>query len=163
MLNLVATLQENLSDPQRMKLYRGFLDLTQAQLAEEMGTTQTSVGRWESGISPISLMTMNHVRKLVEVRIMNAAQLFIGKFGRDLVTPDFGISGTPCTEPEKDNQGNLYFGAFIIDGYREHSLYIRVDNRLWYGLDRDKRAVAVDEDFVKSVILARKSFADIAE
>ena len=53
-----------------MKLYRGFLDLTQAQLAAELGTTQTSVGRWESGITPISMMTMGHLRALVTARIM---------------------------------------------------------------------------------------------
>jgi transcriptional regulator with XRE-family HTH domain len=60
----------HLSDSQQMKLCRGFLDLTQAQLAAELDTTQTSVGRWELGITPISMMTMGHLRALVTSQIM---------------------------------------------------------------------------------------------
>jgi transcriptional regulator with XRE-family HTH domain len=154
MLNLIAASQDKLSDQQKFKLYRGFLDLTQAQLAEEMGTTQTSVGRWESGISPISLMTMNHLCKLVEVRIMNEARHLFSVLHRGLALSDFeGIGGTPHTGFNKDNLDNLYFGAYFIDGYRKHSLHIRTDDRKWYGLDGQGRAVRVDERFVKSVML----------
>jgi len=106
-------------------------------------------GRWEAGISPISLMTMSHLRKLVEVKIMNEARHLF-----DIFKGRLPLIGTPHTALTEDNNRILYLGTYSIDGYRKHLLYLRINDRQWYGLDGEKRAVIVDEDFVKSVVLA---------
>jgi DNA-binding XRE family transcriptional regulator len=158
MLNFLAMTANEWSPIERLKVYRGFLDLTQAGLAAQMGTTQTSVARWESEIAPISLATMSHVRRLVEIKIMSEAQHLLFLLWQGLKgCSDGSVGGTPHTEFTKDNKGNLYLGAYFIDGYRKHSLHLRIDDRQWYGLDRDGRPVRVDERFIRSIALALKS------
>jgi len=145
----------NLSEPQEMKLFREFLGLTQAQLATAMGTTQTSVGRWEAGISPISAMTIGHVRALVEAKVKKETQRLFAELVPELALCDFeGLFATPAVVFSNDNGGNLYLGMVEIMGYRKHSLHIRLDNRQWYGLDREGNAEKVDRDFLRSVRLA---------
>jgi DNA-binding XRE family transcriptional regulator len=158
MLNFIATPPEDWGLAERLKLYRGFLDLTQAGLAAAMGTTQTSVARWESGIAPISLVTISHVHRLVEVRIMSEAQQLLFMLWQGLRAGNVGsVSGAPHTEFRKDNKGNLYLGAYCIDGYRKHSLHIRIDDWRWYGLDREGRATSVDERFIRAIAQAKSS------
>ena len=53
------------------KEFRGLrdaLELTQAQLAELMGTTKATVSRWESGNRGISELVARYLRLLVETR-----------------------------------------------------------------------------------------------
>ena len=158
MINFVSVNPGEWNFIERLKIYRSFLDLTQAGLATQMGTTQTSVARWESDIAPISPVTMSHVRRLVEVRIMSEAQHLLFMLWQGLRgCNDGSIGGTPHTDFTKDNKDNLYLGAYFIDGYRKHSLHIRIDDRQWYGLDRDGRPVKVDERFIRSIALALKS------
>ena len=153
--HLIATPQKDLSAPQQLKLYREFLGLTQAQLAAAMGTTQTSVGRWESGISPISVMTMGHVRSLVTAKIGDEIRQLLADLVPKLALSEFNrLFGTPNAAFENDNKGNLYFGTVFIDGYRKHSLHIRISDRQWYGLDKECQAVKVDAAFLKSIIQA---------
>lgn len=141
-----------------MKLYRAFLDLTQAQLATELGTTQTSVGRWESGITPISMRTMGHLRALVTARIMEETRHLFTELIPKLTLSEFdGLFGNPDAGFSEDSVGRLYLGSVFIEGYRRHSLHIRLDNRKWYGLDQDGKASRVDEAFLQSVISMSKS------
>ena len=138
-----------------MKLFREFLGLTQAQLAAVLGTTQTSVARWESGISPTSPMTLGHVRALVEARVKEETQRLFAKLVPELALCDFeGLFGVPSLAFSTDLEGNLYLGMVEIMGYRKHSLHIRLDDRQWYGLDREGCAVKVDQEFLRSVRLA---------
>jgi transcriptional regulator with XRE-family HTH domain len=61
--------QEAVADPEEMTLSRKFLGFTQAQLAAELHTTTTSVSRWESEATPISAMTMAHLRQIMTQRL----------------------------------------------------------------------------------------------
>ncbi len=156
--NLTSPPQRDLGDPQQMKLYRGFLDLTQAQLAAELGTTQTSVGRWESGIAPISLRTMGHLRALVTARIIGETRRLFTELIPKLTLSEFdGLFGNPDAGFTEDSSGRLYLGSVFIEGYRLHSLHIRLDDCKWYGLDRDGKASRIDEAFLKSVISGSKT------
>jgi DNA-binding transcriptional regulator YiaG len=47
---------------------RAVLELTQAQLADLMGTTKASVSRWESGDRAISELVARYLRLLVQTR-----------------------------------------------------------------------------------------------
>ena len=136
-----------------MKLYRGFLDLTQAQLAAELGTTQTSVGRWESDIAPISMRTMGHLRVLLTARIIEETRRLFTELISKLTLSEFdGLFGNPDAGFGEDSSGRLYLGSVFIEGYRPHSLHTRLDDRKWYGLDRDGKATRIDEAFLKSVV-----------
>jgi transcriptional regulator with XRE-family HTH domain len=140
--------------PEQIRLYRGFLGLTQAQLAAELRTTPTSVSRWESGITPISMMTMAHVCALVTARVQEAIrQLFKELHPRLTISRYTALVGHPEARFTQDRDGNLYLGSVFIDGgYKKHVLYLRVDDCKWYGLDRDERATPVDEEFLRQVI-----------
>src|SRR5271157_894321 len=131
--------------PEQMRLYRDFLGLTQAQFAAELCTTPTSVSRWESGIAPISLMTMAHVCKLVTARVQKEiSQLFKELHPRLTISRYTALVGHPDARFTQDRDGNLYLGSVFIDGgYRKHVLYLRVDDRKWYGLDQDEEATSV--------------------
>jgi DNA-binding XRE family transcriptional regulator len=158
MINFMSEPTTEYSPSDLIKLYRGFLGLTQADMAARMGTTQTSVARWESEATPVSPVTLNHVRRLVEVSIMSEAHRLLFMLWQGLqACNDGGVGGTPRTEFTKDNKGNLYLGSYFIDGYRKHSLHIRIDDRQWYGLDRDGRAARIDEQFIKTVALTLRS------
>jgi transcriptional regulator with XRE-family HTH domain len=158
MLNLMAPPMKNLSASQQMKLYRRFLDLTQAQLAAALGTTQTSVARWESDNTPISLMTMGHMRALVMARIAEATRrLFTDLIPRLTLSEFDGLFGNPDAVFSEDAKGCLYLGSVFIEGYRQHSLHMRLEDRTWYALDRDGKASEVDEAFLGHVISAGRS------
>jgi transcriptional regulator with XRE-family HTH domain len=142
------------SPNQELRLFREFIGVSQAQLAQTMGTTQTSVARWESAISPITPMTMAHVRALVEAKVKEETQRLFAKLVPELALCDFeGLYGLPNLTFMNDKVGNLYIGMVEIMGYRKHSLHIRLDDRQWYGLDREGTAVKVDRDFLWSVRL----------
>jgi transcriptional regulator with XRE-family HTH domain len=158
MLNLMAPPMKKLSASQQMKLYRRFLNLTQAQLAAALGTTQTSVARWESDNTPISLMTMGHMRALVTARIAEAIRRLFTDLIPKLTLSEFdGLFGNPDTVFSEDATGCLYLGSVFIEGYRQHSLHMRLEDRTWYALDRDGSASEVDEAFLGHVISAGRS------
>jgi transcriptional regulator with XRE-family HTH domain len=158
MLNLMAPPIKNLSASQQIKLYRGFLDVTQAQLAAALGTTQTSVARWEADITPVSLMTMGYVRALVTASIMEATRRLFTDLIPKLTLSEFdGLFGHPEAGFSEDAAGRLYLGSVFIEGYRQHSLHIRVEDRAWYALDRDGKASQVDEKFLHHVISVGRS------
>jgi len=155
--HLTAAPQKGLSASDQLKRYRGFLGLTQAELAAAMGTTQTSVGRWESGISPISAMTMGHVRALVAQKVGEEMRRLFAVLLPKLALSDFSqLFGSPGALFADDNKGNLYLGTVFIEGYRRHSLHIRIDDGQWYGLDREGQAVKVDGAFLRSAVQAAK-------
>jgi len=145
-------------DPsEQLKQYRAFLGMTQAQFAGELGTTQTSVARWESRSSPISMMTMAHVRKIVLVRVMEETRRLFAKLTPSLALGDFeGLFSNPDADLRSDSLGNFYVGMVYIEGYRRHTLHMRLDNRQWYGLDREGSATKVDEHFLQSAMGARR-------
>lgn len=140
--------------PDQMKLYRGFLGLTQAQLAAELCTTTTSVSRWESEITPISQSTLAHLYKLVTARLQaEISRLFSELVPKLSISRYTGLVGHPRAEFAKDRAGNLYLGSVFIDpGYRKHVLYLRAEDSRWYGLDRDENATLVDEQFLRNLV-----------
>jgi transcriptional regulator with XRE-family HTH domain len=146
--------RKELSFPEQMKIYRGFLGYTQAELAAQIQTTPASVSRWESGITPISLMTMAHLSKVVTERMRKEiSELFSELQPRLSISRYTALVGHPQAQFTRDNNGNLYLGSVFIDpGYRKHVLYLRVDDGKWYGLDKDENATAVDEGFLRQVI-----------
>ena len=161
MANCAASLQTRLTNPELLKLLRAFLGMTQSQLAVEMGTTQTSVGRWEAGTTPISLMTMGHVRALVTARIMELTARLFREIMPTLTDSQFdGLFSNPDAGFFDDAEGNLYLGSVFIDGYRRHTLHIRTDDRNWYGLDHDGKATRVDETFLLAMLSSGRSLQE---
>jgi len=146
--------QMALTDPKELRLYRDFLGFTQAQLAAELHTTTTSVSRWESEITPISPMTMAHLRKIVTERLQKEiSNLFAELAPRLTISRYTKLMGHPDARITRDRNGNLYLGSVFIDpGYRKHVLYFCPDDRTWYGLDKDESATKVDEVFLREVI-----------
>lgn len=141
-----------LSANQEMRLCHEFLGSSQAQLALMMGTTQTSVARWESAISPISPMTISHVRVMVALRVKEEVQKLFARLVPELALCDFeGLYALSSVQFTTDSVGNLYIGMVEIMGYRKHLLYIRLDDGQWYGLDRENNALKVDKDFLRAV------------
>jgi transcriptional regulator with XRE-family HTH domain len=142
------------NQPEQMRLYRDFLGLTQSQFAAELHTTPTSVSRWESGVTPISMMTMAHVCNLVTARVQEEIkQLFKELHPRLTISRYTALVGHPEARFTQDRDGKLYLGSVFIDGgYRKHVLYLRVEDRRWYGLDQDEKATSVDEEFLRQVI-----------
>jgi transcriptional regulator with XRE-family HTH domain len=140
--------------PEQMRLYRKFLGLTQAQLAVELSTTITSVSRWESKSAPISPMTLAHLHRLVTKQMAEEISLLFRKLQPALsISKYFNLVGHPRAEFTEDSEQNLYFGSVFIDpGYRKHVLYLRADDREWYGLDKDSKAAKVDAEFLQQVI-----------
>lgn len=140
--------------PDQMKLYRGFLGLTQAQLAAELCTTTTSVSRWESEITPISQSTLAHLYKLVTAKLQTEiSRLFSELVPKLSISQYTGLVGHPRAEFTKDHAGKLYLGSVFIDpGYRKHVLYLRAEDGRWYGLDRDEKATLVDEQFLRNLV-----------
>jgi len=151
-----------LTDPLQLKFFREFLGLTQAQLAAIMGTTQTSVARWESVISPISAMTMAHVRALAEAKVKEETQRLFAQLVPELALCDFeGLFALPAMGFSNDNRGNIYLGMVEIMGYRKHSLHLRLDDRQWYGLDSEGNATKVDRELLRSVRLVGRLQSEI--
>lgn len=140
--------------PEQMRLYRKFLDLTQAELAAELCTTTTSVSRWESEITPISPSTRAHLHKLVTASLQTEiSRLFSELIPKLSISRYTGLVGHPRAEFTKDRNGNLYLGSVFIDpGYRKHVLYLRAADSKWYGLDRDENATPVDEQFLRDLV-----------
>ena len=54
-----------------MRLYRRNVKMTQAQLAEKLGTTKQAVSNMERGIRPISKNTTKELAKLFTVTVSN--------------------------------------------------------------------------------------------
>lgn len=143
-----------ISNPEEMKRYRNFLGLTQSELASELQTTTTSVSRWESEIVPIAPMTMAHLREMIVVRLQQEIKGLVAALVPKLTISRYhSLFSVPDARFTKDRDGHLYLGSVYIDpGYKRHVLYLRVDDRKWYGLDRDERATEVDEEFLRGVI-----------
>jgi transcriptional regulator with XRE-family HTH domain len=157
MLNLAAQPQKNRTAPEQWKLYRGYLGITQAQLAAKLGTTLTSVARWETGHTPISLMTMGYLRALVTAQVGEQTRLLFTELVPKLTLSEFdGLFGNPDAGFVEDVEGNLYLGSVYIEGYRRHSLHLRLSDRKWCALDRDGHPTVVDEQFLQTVISAGK-------
>jgi transcriptional regulator with XRE-family HTH domain len=156
--NLPARAEGGRKPSEDLKLFRGFLGLTQTQLAEKLCTTQTSIARWESGIEPITLKNMAHIHEVVRERVQQSTgQLFKELLPRLLHSEFVDLFSSFSTHITEDIAGNLYLGSVVIGGYRKHSLSIRIEDGRWYGLDRDGRAVLVDQDFLQEVAQAGKS------
>jgi transcriptional regulator with XRE-family HTH domain len=146
--------QNDMTDPVELKLCREFLDLTQAQLAAELHTTTTSVSRWESEITPISAMTMAHLRRIVTQRLQEEISRLFSELRPKLTISRYtALVGHPDARITRDRDGKLYLGSVFIDpGYRKHVLYFRLNDRAWYGLDKDEKATKVDEAFLRELI-----------
>ena len=145
--------QDGREPSEDLKLYRGFLGLTQSQLAEKLSTTQTSVARWESGGAPISMRTMAHVNEIVRERLQRlTAELFKELMPRLLHSEFVDLFSGLSTHLTEDAEGHLYIGSVQIGGDNDHSLSIRVENGAWYALDRTGRARLLDENFIKGLL-----------
>jgi len=143
-------------DAHRVKLYRQFLSLSQAELARLLETTQTTVARWESEPSPITPTAMAHIQARAELKLREEFQKLWAKLIPELALCDFDVLQRWPANVDKfeiDSQGNFYLGPVEIVGYREHALYIRVGDGEWYALDRQSNPLKVNGDFVNLVRL----------
>jgi len=146
--------QEAVADPEEMTLSRKFLGLTQAQLAAKLSTTTTSVSRWESEATPISAMTMAHLRQLMTRELQERISLLFRELRPKLTISRYSaLVGHPEARVTQDRDGNRYLGSVFIDpGYRKHVLYFRWNDQAWYGLDKDGKAAKVDDAFLRELI-----------
>ena len=145
--------QNAVSDPEEMTLSRKFLGLTQAQLAAKLFTTTTSVSRWESEATPISAMTMAHLRQLMTQELQERISRLFRELRPKLTISRYSaLVGHPNARVTRDRDGNRYLGSVFIDGYRKHVLYFRLNDQAWYGLDKDEKATKVDDAFLREII-----------
>jgi transcriptional regulator with XRE-family HTH domain len=146
--------QEAVTDPEEMTLSRKFLGLTQAQLAAKLSTTSTSVSRWESETTPISAMTMAHLRQLMTQRLQEEISRLFRELRPKLTISRYtALVGHPEARITRDRDGNRYLGSVFIDpGYRKHVLCFRLNDQAWYGLDKDEKATKVDDAFLRELI-----------
>jgi transcriptional regulator with XRE-family HTH domain len=154
--DFVAKRLNGLERSEQLRLYREYLGLTQAQLAGEMGATQTSIARWESGAAPIRSMTMILVQKLVAIRVMEETQLLMqaipGMFARRNHSSTVGdfelLFSTPDALLRFDNQERAYLGLVFLRGNRTHTLQMRVRDRMWHAVDKHGQATWLDGRFL---------------
>lgn len=146
--------QTAVADPEEMTLSRKFLGLTQAQLAAELHTTTTSVSRWESESTPISAMTMAHLRQIMTQRLQEEiSRLFIELRPKLTISRYTALVGHPDARVTRDRDGNRYLGSVFIDpGYRKHVLCFRLNDQAWYGLDKEGKATKVDNAFFQELL-----------
>jgi hypothetical protein len=98
-------------------------------------------------------MDMAHVRQIVVGRVMEQTRGLFKALKPSLAPADLdGIFSAPDADIRFDSQGNRYLGLVFIDGYRKHTLQMRLDDQKWYGIDEDGNATLVDEAFLDSVI-----------
>lgn len=155
--DLPAKAQDGREPAEDMKLYRKFLGLTQSQLAERLGTTQTSVARWESAASPISIKTMSHVHEIVRERVQRETAILFKELVPKLRHSEFvDLFSGLTTHLTQDSSKDLYIGSVTIGGCHKYSLSIRADNGRWYALDEKGRARPVDEQFLRDLIPTRR-------
>src|SRR5277367_744694 len=118
--NLPAQSQGYRKPSEDLKLYRGFLGLTQTQLAEKLRTTQTTVARWESGIEPITLKNMAHIHEVVRERVQQATGILFKELLPKLLHSEFvDLLGTLDTHITSDIGGDLFLGSVLIGGCRK--------------------------------------------
>jgi transcriptional regulator with XRE-family HTH domain len=138
-----------LSSQAIFKHYREYLGLSQMETAVKMGTTQTTVGRWESGSTPIAAQVMQHITALVERKLYRDIRRTMALLAPQLTLTDFeGIFAIPNPRLTTDNRGRIFLGLIELMGHREHAFYISVPDSQLYAIDRNNDATLVDQDFI---------------
>ena len=136
------------------KHFRDFLGFSQMELAVKMGSTQTTVARWESGSTPIPTQVMYHIRVLVERKLYDDMRRALSALVPQLTLADFeGIFAVPNPVITTDNRGRAFLGLIELMGHREHAFYISVPDSQLYAIDRNGEATLVDKEFVGSLRL----------
>jgi len=142
----------------KLRAYRDFLGLTQTHLAAKLGTTPDRVAAWESGSLSIPLMDLAHVRQIVVPRLAEETHRFFTFLKPNLALSEFdGIFSAPDPDIRFDSEGRRYLGMVFIEGYRKHTLQMRLDDKKWYAIDEDGNATIVDGVFLDSLIESGKS------
>ena len=134
------------------KHYRNYLGLSQMELATKMGTTQTTIARWESGTAPVTPQVMHHLKVVVERKLYRDIRNTLAHLLPGLTLLDFeGVFAVPSAMLTVDDHGRVYLGLVELMGHREHAFYISVDDSNLYGIDTHNRAVLVDKQFVANL------------
>ncbi len=149
-----------LQDPELFSAYRKYLRLSQSQLAAEMGTTATSISRWESAKEPITWRTMGHLKALVAVKVHQEMRKAFAQLAPDLQLSRFAdLFGIPTSEVIEDRNCNKYVGSITIGGYHDHSFHFSLEDGALHAIGRDRSAVRVTKLFLRKLIekASRKS------
>lgn len=129
--------------------YREYLGMSQMDLAVKMGTTQTTVARWETGAAPITSQVMQHATVLVERKLYLDLRQALTKLVPQLTLADYeGVFAVPSPKLTVDRNGHVYLGLIEVMGHREHAFYISVTDSRLYAIDRENHATLVDQAFV---------------
>lgn len=140
---------DTLSSQAIFKHYREYLGLSQMEIAVTMGTTQTTVARWESGSAPIVAQVMQHITVLVERKLYRDIRRTMALLAPQLTLTDFeGIFAVPNARLTTDNRGRIFLGLIELMGHREHAFYISVPDSQLYAIDRNNDATVVDQNFI---------------
>jgi DNA-binding XRE family transcriptional regulator len=134
------------------KYYREYLGITQMDLAIKMGTTQTTIARWESGAAPITAQVMQHAAALVERKLHRDLRQALTKLVPRLTLADYeGIFAVPSPKLTIDMHGLVYLGLIEVMGHRKDAFYISVSDGQLYAIDRENRARLVDDAFIEKL------------
>jgi hypothetical protein len=118
-------------------------------LAVKMGTTQTTVARWETGAASITAQVMQHATVLVERKLYRDLRQALTKLLPQLTLADYeGVFAVPSPKLTVDRNGRVYLGLIELMGHREHAFYISVTDSRLYAIDRENHATLVDQAFV---------------
>jgi transcriptional regulator with XRE-family HTH domain len=140
---------DNLPSQVVFKHYREYLGMSQMETAVKMGTTQTTVARWESGSTPVAAQVMQHITVLVERKLHRDIRRTMAVLAPQLTLTDFeGIFAIPNPRLTTDNHGRVFLGLIELMGHREHAFYISVPDSQLYAIDRNNDATLVDQDFI---------------
>lgn len=60
------------ASPHEVKLLRARMNMTQAELADELGVTEYSVWRWEHGKKPMTKAHTKHLRRIASDTIVTS-------------------------------------------------------------------------------------------
>ena len=126
--------------------------MTQIEIAVKIGTTQTTVARWESGSAPITDQVMKHATVLVERKLYRDIRQIMTKLVPQLTLADYeGIFAVPSPRLTTDSRGRVFLGLIELMGHREHAFYISVLDHQLYAIGRDNNAILVDGAFVNKL------------
>lgn len=139
--------------PEIFTAYREYLGFSKSQLAREMGTTPTSISRWESGQETITLRTMRHLKIMVKERVRSQTlKVFAHLVPRLRLSKFVDLLGIPTTEVVEDQKGARYVGSITIGGHRKHSFHFSLASGELCALGRDRSSTPVTEEFLQLII-----------
>lgn len=113
----ITYVTESLTTPAILQAIRSALDLTQAELAEQLGVSFATVNRWEGGSSKPQRAQLAKINALADKAGVDASDVAIA--GEAVVTRRRGRQAKPATPTTKPMEQMLWDAACSIRGEKD--------------------------------------------